>query len=693
VQRGPVTIYDPTTGQPFPENLIPASRIDPAAAGLTRYMPLPNQPGQVRNYQFVAAVPGNSDSVNASMNHRITRRHRLSGNLSIQSRESVWPQLIGINDTNEGRGWNANLSWTANIAPRLISTARFNFSLQRNQTLPYFANRENVAAELGIAGTATDPLNWGPPNLSFTNFGGVGAANASRTANQTGTFTENVVWNRGKHNLSFGFDYTRKQLNRVADLNARGSLSFTGLATSGAEGDGFDFADFLLGLPATSSIRFGGGDTYFRSSGYGVFFQDDWRVASRLTLNLGLRYDYASPIREKYNRMANLAIAPGFTGATSLLSPEKIVQPDRNNVSPRIALAWRPSNRSSAVVRAGYGWYFNTNIYGGVADNLAQQPPFANTSTVASSANRVLTIRNPFGGTIVGQTANTYAVDPRYQVGYAQSWNLSVEQNLGRLLVGEVTYLGTKGTGLDMLSIPNRFLPASVAPFIYESSDGSSIYHGGSARVSRRFSGGFTAQLRYTYSKSIDNASSVTGSGSGWIVQDAFDFAAERGLSIFDNRHAVEGNWQLTLRKKWILSSMITYRSGSPLTPTVLGNRADVARTGITGTVRADATGLPVRTGDGFFNLAAFDIPAPGRFGNAGRGTIPGPAIFVMNASVSRSISLGDRRALVFRLDGNNVLNHVNIMRFGTVVNASSYGLATGAGAMRSLNAHVRVRF
>jgi hypothetical protein len=124
-----------------------------------------------------------------------------------------------------------------------------------------------------------------------------------------------------------------------------------------------------------------------------------------------------------------------------------------------------------------------------------------------------------------------------------------------------------------------------------------------------------------------------------------------------------------------------------------LGNRADVAATGITGTIRADATGLPARTSEGFFNLAAFDVPAPGRFGNAGRGTIPGPSMFQMNGSVSRSFSLGERRAAEFRVDGNNVLNHVNIMRFGTVVNASNYGLATGAGGMRNLNMNVRFRF
>jgi hypothetical protein len=341
-------------------------------------------------------------------------------------------------------------------------------------------------------------------------------------------------------------------------------------------------------------------------------------------------------------------------------------------------------------VRVGYGWYFNTSVYNNIVDRLAQQPPFATSSVVASRADRVLTIRNGFGGTPDRQVTNTYAVDPNYRVGYAQSWNVAIQQNLGRALVGEISYIGTKGTHLDMLRIPNRALNAS--PFTYESSDGNSILHGGSLRLTRRFSRGLSAEFRYTLARSIDNASNVGGSGGGRVLQDAFNFAAERGLSTFDNRHVIAANWRFTMRK-WALASTITYRSGQPLTPTVLGNRADVAGTGVTGTVRADATGQPVGSDSQLFNLSAFRVPQRPTFGNAGRGTIPGPGLFLMNASVSRGFSLGEGRALELRLDANNVLNHVNITGWGTVVNASNYGLATAVGTMRNLNANLRFRF
>jgi hypothetical protein len=285
--------------------------------------------------------------------------------------------------------------------------------------------------------------------------------------------------------------------------------------------------------------------------------------------------------------------------------------------------------------------------------------------------------------------------------------------------VGEIAYLGTKGTGLDIQTIPNQAplgsggerILAGVAPFIYESANGNSIYHAGQLRLTRRFRSGLSTNILYTFSKSIDNASTVGGGGgTGVVAQDAFDLAAERGLSSFDARHSLTANWVFStgqgtrgagipkgwlgaLRKDWSFSGGVTYRSGMPLTATVLGNRADVSGTGVTGSNRADATGLPIDAGGGLFDLAAFTVPPATRFGNAGRDTIPGPSLFGLNASLARSFTLSEKKILELRLDANNVLNHVTITRWGTVVNSSSYGLESAAGAMRSMTANVRFRF
>ncbi len=147
------------------------------------------------------------------------------------------------------------------------------------------------------------------------------------------------------------------------------------------------------------------------------------------------------------------------------------------------------------------------------------------------------------------------------------------------------------------------------------------------------------------------------------------------------------------LLKDWQLSGGITAQTGNPLTARVLGNTAQLAQTGGIGSQRAEATGEPIETGAGFFNLDAFALPPPGVYGNAGRNTIPGPGTFAVNAAFARAFQLGERRRLEFRVEGNNVLNHVNYTNLYTVVNAVNYGLPSAAGPMRTLDAVVRFRF
>ncbi|HEY1338466.1 MAG TPA: TonB-dependent receptor, partial [Bryobacteraceae bacterium] len=145
---------------------------------------------------------------------------------------------------------------------------RYTFSRNRNLASPYFAFRNNVAADLGISGPSQDPADWGPPNLSFQNFTGLSDGNSSLSRNQTSSFGESVIWIRGVHNLTFGFDYRRQQINRNSDPNGRGTFGFTGLLTAspdGKLGTGFDLADFLLGFTDTSALRYGNTNLYFRT--------------------------------------------------------------------------------------------------------------------------------------------------------------------------------------------------------------------------------------------------------------------------------------------------------------------------------------------------------------------------------------------------------------------------------------------
>jgi hypothetical protein len=737
--QGPVTIYDPLSGEPFPGNRLPASRINPAAQGLLAFIPRPNLPGRVQNYRIVTSVSQNTDNFGVRLMDTVRRQDRLSFRLNAQTRNADSAQLFGFRDRLTGLGLNAEIGWTHSFGSRLLHNLRYNFSRNRSETVPFFAYGRDVAGELGIRGPSRDPINFGPPNLTFTNFGDLTDASPLLSRNQTSAASDALTLVQGPHNVSFGGEFRRSQLNTRTDQNARGTLVFTGLATSLLDehgrpvaGTGFDFADFQLGLPQSSSIRFGSSSNYFRASAISLFVQDDWRLRANLSLNVGLRYEYFTPYREKYNRMANLDVAPGFT-AVAVVTPETsgpysgafppgLIDPDRNNFSPRLGLAWRPWPGRTFQVRAGYGVFYNGSVYSQFPGRLASQPPFASTATLNTSLTRVLTIEDAFAPGPSKTITNTYAVDRHYRVPYAQTWNFSIQQELPRSWVLEVGYLGTKGTRLDVQRLPNRAAPGSpltaeerrqignAVGFTFESAEGNSIYHAGQARLTRRFRRGLSLNALYTFSKSIDNASTFGGAGAV-VAQNDRDLRAERGLSSFDQRHTLTLYYVLgtgfgagaprfghhglaRLLDHWTLSGGLTASSGTPLTARVLGNLADTGGTGALGSGRADATGAPVHDGGRFFNLAAFTLPPPARFGNAGRNTIPGPAQLALNASLARTIPLGEgRRRMELRLDGANVTNHVSFTRLGTVVNASDYGLPTATAPMRSLTAGLRFNF
>jgi hypothetical protein len=731
--QGAVTVYDPLTGTPFPGNVIPQNRIDPAAAGLLKYFPLPNVPGVIsRNYSVPIVGVNNNDNINARLNQTLNRKNRISGGVGYQGGNSATPNLFGFVDPRSSFGINANVQYTHNFNTHVINNLNYRFSRASNHVSPFFSYKQDVSGELGIQGGSTAPINWGPPNLSFTNFTALSDAAATLTHNQTSAVGDSVIWVHNLHNLTFGGDFRRQQFNPLSDPNARGGFAFTGLTTSqlvngiAVTGTGFDFTDFLLGRVDTSSVQYGNPDKYFRASLFDLYVNDDWRLSTRFTLNGGIRWDYATPITELYNRIVNLDVAPGFTaiapvlpGQTGPLSgtqfPTSLVKPVYKTFSPRIGFAWRPSTKHSTRITGGYGIYYNTSVYNGIANFMAAQPPFAQTFSVAATPANPLFLQTALTQGANTSISNTRAVDPNYRIGYSQIWQASVQQDLGHSLVGSLTLQHTKGTHLDQQFLPNSLPPGSRAALtgpagsIYEQSNGNSTFNSAQVNLNRRFRSGVSGNISYMLSKAIDDG--APGAGAV-IAQNWLNLAAERGLSSFDARHTVNANWQYstavgtrggtlvkgwkgTLFKDWTVTNGITVRTGSPLTAITGGNRSTTTGTGITGTVRANATGLPL--GDaplGYgFNPLAFAIPLPGEWGTAGRDTIPGPTIFSLNASVGRVFRMGERRSIDLRFDVQNALNHVTITSWGTTLNSSLYGLPSAAAGMRHMTATLRFRF
>ncbi len=735
-------IYDPTTCvaglgcQQFMNNQIPMTRISPIALGLLPYIPLPIYNNATQNYLANFAVPNNNQSVNTRLQWSVDQTNRISFTSNYTTRNSEAGNPFGFLDHSQGDGSNTSINWTKNFSSRLFSNFTIGFNRNYTQAVPYFETLgQNVAAQLGIVGTSPDPRNDGPPALSFTNYSGLNDGNPSTSAVNTLTLSEAFTYRRGKHNFGWGGGWTKAMTNSITDSNGRGTFTFSGLTTSNFDATGqpisktgWDLADFLLGLPQASSVRYGASGQYFRSRTFNLYGQDDWRVRNNLSFSLGLRYEYFTPIQEKNGHLVNLDIAPDFTAVAPVVAggvgpysgqfPSSLINPDRNNFSPRFGIAWKPTARSKFTFRTGYGWAYNMGVYNQLGNRLAQQPPFSLTNSVNTTADNVLTLATGLIAVPVGQTiTNTFAVDRYYRAAYAQSWNAIIQRELPAGLALEIDYNGQKGTRLDVQTIPNSAPPGSpltaeqqrlignAQGFIYDSPVGNSIYHGGTVRFTRRFRNNFSWQLNYTYQKLIDNAS---GFGGG-TAQNANNLAAERGVdaptgqtlqlqytaqSPVGVRNAMfqKQPWLQKTLKDWQLTGTTAVQSGPRLTATVGGNAGN-AGAGVQGTVRADATGLPIEAGSGYFNPLAFSVPLPGTYGDAGRGTIPGPGTFTMNLQLARQIQLAERKSVEFNVQATNLLNHVNISGYGTVVNSLNYGLATAAGGMRTVAATVRLRF
>lgn len=736
------TIYDPRSNplgprKAFPGNMIPAP-FDPAAVGLLKYIPLPNLPGSVQNFHLQQALPLNSDRVMGRIGHKISAKDNVNVFYYFNSaRSQTVANFPGITRSISVRSQNVNFGETHTLSPHTVNNLVVNFNRQRNSTLNPFAYRQDIAGQLGIQNISQDPRDWGLPIIRFTNFTGLTDTIPSLTRNQTLRVFDFLLINQGRHNVRLGGELRRVQLNTLTDPDARGTFTFSGFTTSDftaggipVVGTGFDFADFLLGLPHATTVRFGTRSNYLRSWVYAGFVQDDWRIGSRLTLNLGLRYELSEPFTEEYHHLSDLAIGPGFSSVEVVtaqapgLFPPSLIRNDKN-FAPRAGMAFRPWAQHSLVLRAGYGIFYDGSIYQRLAPNLANQPPFAQASTLTTTPAQVLTLEKGFPQIAPNIASNTYAVDPNFRTPYGQTWNFTIEGEIARNVIFWAGYVGTKGTRLDLLLAPNRTLTAQQAlplqnalQFEYETSGAASIYHGLQAGLRRQFHRSFSMNINYAFSKSIDDAASVGGAGNT-VAQDYLNLAAERGLSVFDVRHRLtlnhnyefpfggrhrylnRGGALAGLLGDWHISGNAQLQSGTPWTARVLGNLSNNTGIGAYGSQRADATGEPVgllsfeQSTLRYFNTGAFTLPLPGQFGSAGRNTIPGPRLIAFNMALGKFVTLSQEKGVRvdFRVEANNIFNTPSYNGLATIVDATDFGRVTSVRGMRTLDLLMRLRF
>jgi hypothetical protein len=748
-----VTLYNPFSNFSGPRtplgNGCQIPTIDSAAAGLLAYDPEPNQPGTVQNYLLQTTVPVNSDTVNLHVIHTINSKFSVTGGYNVSwQRSNTFGNFQDTAGTSNALSQSATLGLTHNWSPYLVETSQFIWSRARTQILSDNSYVNNVAGDLGITGVSTDPITYGIPAVDFTSFSPLNDPTPSLVRNQTLRFSDSLKWVHGKHTMTFGAELRRIQLNNESSPQPRGQFTFTGVLTSQLDASGqpianspttepyYELADFLLGLPYTTSVQFGP-NIYLRSWDAIAYAQDDFRVNKHFTFLYGVRYEAATPAVDKYNRIANLdlnadatgvaVVAPNGTGPFSGAYPRALIHGDYGNWAPRIGFAWQPQFiKPKTVVRGGYSIFYNEAIYNSLAQQyLSYEPPFSTFTSLYTTGAQVLTLENGFPSTGSTTITNRGGVDPLYKNGNAQIWTLGTETSFSQNWILDLTYTGTKGTDLDLLRAPNR-APLGTSPlntqaelqipyansFYFDQSGANSIYNGLQVRLVHRFTKGFQLQAFYTFSKSLDNASTIGGT-SPVVVQQDGNYKAEWGLSSFDVRDQVRlstlyelpfgehhryGNhgWTAKIFSNWRWQNIVTWQTGNPLTAYLGGTSANNG-TGAAFSLRADQVGNPnlgICGGSplSFFNTGAFATPAPTSYGDEHRGAIEGPCKFNWNASLGKTYRFGpqERHHLDVRWEVQNLSNTPSFSGVSTLLGSSSFGRVTSAGSMRTMDITMR---
>lgn len=744
-----------------PGTCIPQNMISPQALSLLNYIPPPNLPGQTLNFHLQTNLPALSQRLSVRVTHQLSSKLSLQVNYSLSNGTShSLSSFPGIEANTFNRGQSVMIGLTQNWSKTFLHTSQFHFSRSRSLGLNEFSNLTDISSQLGITGVSTVPFDYGLPAINFTNFTGLSDPNPSLNRSQTYRYADGSRWMKTKHTISIGGEIRKMDINRSTDPAANGLFSFTGLMTSQRTAAGApvaspancgpanpslpcignDFADFLLGYPANTRVQFGNTSTYFRNWGFIGYASDDWHMFPRFTLTYGVRYEAFTPPTEINGRIANLFVSPDFTKvqcvtpvptAACIAGPsQSLFHGHYNNWAPRLAIAWQPpgkwfSGQHQMTVRAGYGMFYVESYLNTLSNEMANQPPFAvaNTLSTLSGTNpTLLTIQNGFPSSAASASTvtNTVAVNPNYQVPYAIIWNASIEYYLLRNTFLEVMYTGTRGVHLDELlgfslaggSQANA--TRNAAGFTYDTTGAFSNFNALQVRLQRRMSHGLMFLARYTYSKSLDDASTIGGGGQT-VIQNNADPRGDYGLSSFDMRHQFLGTfsyqlpfgdrrrfatkgWQKSVFGSWRLNSSFTAHSGTPYTVRVFSKNPTCQNVPGINSERADVTGQGIAlanpTVQEWFNTAAFNIPA-GCLGDAPRNSVIGPGAFTINSGLSKTIQFGrdGLRRLDFSWNTTNLLNHVNYSGLSTVLGSPTFGQITGAGAMRSMTFTTRVNF
>jgi hypothetical protein len=774
------TIYDPSTlvsapgtasgyvRTAFPGNIIPASRFDSVTSRLIQAYPLP-QTASLINNQFTNPVLGQDyDQGDGRVDWNVDTRDTIFGRFSKQDFLTNTPSTFGLRNvpgvsiplnlgnssTYAGRApmynYNAVIAWTHQFSPTFLVDARMGYSRFNMHNIDATAptSGEGLGQLLGVPNSNQEPESLGVPIVSISGYTGIGGEASIPTIRLENTFNPIVTFTKllGPHTLKWGVSFVRRQIVDFQDNSGNGSFSFDSTFTdnpNSASNTGNAMASFLLGAYGGISQAYQLVWAGTRVLEGGVYVGDDWKVTSRLTLNLGLRWEYLPPPVEVANRYANFDTTTGKVLIAGLNSDRSVgIQTQYKLFAPRVGFAYEITRNT--VLRGGFGLFYNANGNGGALYRLHRQLPFGGTNsplvnelsatygTVAEGLppNPSLNVNS-----IINSPSGTwYSIPPNYKNGYAEQFNFGVERTLPYNTVLKAFYLGNLGRDLDVTYNLNQPVPGpgalapreplyTIAPGVtgdeYAATDGLSAYHSLQVTFEKRFSAGLSFLSAYTYSHSIDDVPLQEGGGvDGPIPQDPryryLDFAS----SSFDIRHRFTqtANYSLPFGKGqrfdfgkswadkafggWQLNIILTAQTGLPFTPTLANSVANTGSASRPNIISGVSATVPNPTINDWFNTsfgvpgAVWATPALYTFGDAGRNILRGPSRFNLDTSLFKDLALTERFRLQVRGEFFNVLNHPQFDLPNATIGQPGVGTITNAiGTPRDIQVGLRLAF
>ncbi len=732
----------PGTQTQFPGGVIPQQALNPIGLKIAALYPLPNRNVAGQNYAASPVQRDRNDLFDVRVDHKISDASQFAVRYSFTDRNLFEPysgvtQVLvpGYGNSVLRRGQNLMLNEHHIFSPRFVNDVRVAFSRVGNQVLTENPG-VSVNKQVGLPELSSNPRDFGLSLIRVTGYSPLGHEYNNPQDSATNVFQvlDTATYARNAHLLKFGFDFRYTQQNAFRDVQSRGLLIFPGqVSITLPDGTptvfpfitGNPLANLLFGLPlVTGGARLDNAQ-HLRTESYNLFVNDNYRITPKLTLSLGLRYEFNSPPVDTEDRANIYDTATGKlvqVGANGI--PRGGYEADKNNFAPRVGLAWALGKDSKTVVRTGYGVYFDQSPLA-PGEGLYFNAPYFDFRYYYQSQQAPLTVYNPFPFNTPGQSApSAFAYDRNLRTSYTQHWNLSVQHQLGNSTVAEVAYVGSKGTKLLSSRDINQPTPSTRQPNLprnplfseitQQEGSGASNYHSLQARVQQRLAAGLSLLGAYTFGKSIDNASGVFAStGDPNYPQNSFNLAAERGRSGFDVRHrfSLSYSYDLPFGKNlngaakallagWQTFGVITLQTGRPFTVALLpefdNSNTGISNLGFLGNDRPNLVGqarLDNPTPDRWFNTGAFVFPRFGSFGNAGRNILDGPGYQNVNFSLVKNTALKERATLQFRTEFFNLFNHPNFGLPDNFLGSPSFGRVFSADSPRRIQFGLKLLF